>query len=272
MKRWLAVAGVGLGALYVAGGAALASVQRSLYFPAPEVPVEALDEAARTFGCESLRLTAADGVGLYALYRQAGGDRAVLFLHGNGESVADRPELVAQLHMAGWDVLIPAYRGYPGSDGTPSEAGLASDADAAWTYLVEERGIAPDRIVVHGKSLGGAVATSLATRHPPAALVLESTFTSMTDMARRMAWMYPLSWLVTDPFPTLDRAPSIRTPVLLLHGIEDTLIPIEHARRNAAAFPDSALVEVPGEHGETLTMNAPEARRAYMALLSRVVP
>ncbi|MFT6816477.1 MAG: fermentation-respiration switch protein FrsA (DUF1100 family) [Myxococcota bacterium] len=270
MRRWVLGLGVGVAALYVAGGVFLTIIQRKLLFPAPFVPQVALDEAAQQFGCEAIRLTTSDGVSLYAWYRESRGERAVLFLHGNGESVADRPELIAQLHMAGWDVLVPAYRGYPGSEGSPSEEGLYKDARAAWDYLINERGFDPSDIVVHGKSMGGGVATGLVMDVHPAALVLESTFTSLTEVAGRVAWMYPVQWMMADRFDTAARASLLDLPVLLLHGTDDPLIPIEHARINLQRFPDADLVEVAAGHAETLTMLDAAARRAYMGLLTRV--
>ncbi len=270
MRRWAFGLGFAAFALYVVGGAVLTGIQRQLVFPAPSVPQAALDEAAQHFGCETLRLTTSDGVSLYAWYRESRGERAVLFLHGNGESVADRPDLIAQLHMAGWDVLVPAYRGYPGSEGSPTEEGLYKDARAAWDYLVDVRGFDPSDIVIHGKSLGGGVATGLVMDVHPAALVLESTFTSLPDVASRVAWMYPVQWLMPDRFDTAARAPFLDLPVLLLHGTDDLLIPVDHARTNVQLFADADLVEVPAGHGETLTMLDASVRRAYMGLLTRV--
>jgi pimeloyl-ACP methyl ester carboxylesterase len=104
----------------------------------------------------------------------------------------------------------------------------------------------------------------------PAALVLESTFTSLPDVAGRVAWMYPVQWMMPDRFDTAARAGSLDLPVLLLHGTQDALIPVDHARTNVQLFPDADLVEVTAGHGETLTMLDASARRAYIGLLTRV--
>lgn len=102
----------------------------------------------------------------------------VLFFHGNGGNISHRRESLVLFHRLGVNTLIVDYRGYGQSEGHPSERGTYQDAEAAWRYLTEERHLSPDQIIIFGRSLGGAVATYLASQHSPKALILESTFTS----------------------------------------------------------------------------------------------
>jgi alpha-beta hydrolase superfamily lysophospholipase len=277
MRRWIArgaaTLAVGLFAAWLALGIVLYAAQDALVYPAPHVPREALDAYAREVGATPVELVAADGTRLYAWHRDNGGRGALLFLHGNAEVVADRPELIALATSVGLDALVVAYRGYPGSDGTPSEVGVVQDATAAWDWLVA-RGVPGERIVVHGKSLGGGVATALVADHRPAALVLESTFTSIPAAARRGWWPpYPAGLLLHTQLRSLERAPSIDVPVLVLHGTDDEMIGVEQGRALAAAFPQATFVEVPGApHGATLPEVSAEARAAYLVALRRAVP
>ena len=125
-----------------------------------------------------MHLHAVDGTALYAWHRvgqRAPGEpaRGVVFFHGNAETVADRVPLQDFLAAHGWDVVVVAYRGYPGSEGSPSEGGLRQDAHAAWDYAVDTLAIPRDHLVIHGKSLGGGVSAMLAEDVSPAALVME---------------------------------------------------------------------------------------------------
>ncbi len=261
-----ALAGAALA--YAVPGGLLWAFQDKLLFPAPRVAVADLDQYAEQLGVAPQRFTAADGTPLYGWYRRAEGRRAVLFFHGNGESVLGRVDLMSFLAARGWDFFVVAYRGYPGSGGAPSEAGLALDAEAAWRHLTGELGVDRDRVVVHGKSLGGGVASRLAVTVQPRALVLESTFLSVAQVAQEKVRIYPARRLLRHPFDTASRASQIRSRVLVLHGGRDELIDARHGRELAALFPGSAYVEVPSaQHGETLPLADVDAARAYVELL-----
>ncbi|MCB0210042.1 MAG: alpha/beta hydrolase, partial [Anaerolineae bacterium] len=136
------------------------------------------------------------------------------------------------------------------SEGSPSEAGSYLDAEAAWHYLTEERRIAPEKIVIVGRSLGGGVATWLAQHQSAAALVLESTFTSIPDMAAHQYPFLPVRPLTRIRYNTLARLPHIDMPLLIVHSPADDVIPYEHGRQifQAAAEPKQFL-EIQGDHG-----------------------
>jgi fermentation-respiration switch protein FrsA (DUF1100 family) len=265
---WVVALAVGV---YLLPGVLLYFMQEASLFPAPRLPRAALDAVAKQVGATPLSLTAADGVQLYAWHRSAG-ERppgVVLFFHGNAEAVMDRQDLHQLVLHHGWDVVVPAYRGYPGSEGRPSEAGLRLDALAAWDWVTGTLGVPPERVVVHGKSLGGGVAAMLVEEVTPAALVLESTFTSVADVAARQFPIYPVRLLVRHPFDTRARASRIEVPVLVLHGDADDVIAVRHGRALSKLFPDVRYVEVAGVgHQETLPAVDARAREAYLALLT----
>jgi uncharacterized protein len=160
---------VGVG-LYLLVGLVLYAMQDRLLYPAPGgISRDGLNAAAREIGAQTLQLAAGDGVEVYAWHLSGGSDRLVLYLHGNGEALSNNVPLYRLLHRHGWDVVAPAYRSYPGSGAAPPrETGLALDAAAAWRWAVGPGGYRPDRVVVHGRSLGGGVGAILVEGSPSA--------------------------------------------------------------------------------------------------------
>lgn len=244
--RLAAAALVGIAAIYAAPAALLWALQDGMLFPAPAIPRAALDAEAARRGANPVTIRTADGVALYAWHTPADGDGLVIYFHGNASSPVDASRLRPHLAPRGHAILAPTYRGYPPSEGRPSEAGLIEDARAVWRYAVEELGHDPSRIVLHGRSLGGGVATALAAEVSPRALVLEGTFASVSEVAASRYPMYPVGLLMRHPFDSLARAPRVRAPVLLVHGDADEVVPVAHGRRLAAAFPDARYIELPG--------------------------
>ncbi|MEV0765735.1 alpha/beta hydrolase [Nocardia sp. NPDC050435] len=191
-----------------------------------------------------LSLPTADGETVHAWWlpaRQSIGH--VLFAHGNAGNIGDRVPIYALLTEAGFDVLAFDYRGYGRSTGRPSEEGTYLDARAARQALLEQPGVDPDRIVYLGKSLGGGVMLELATAYPPAGLILMSTFTGIRDAARNVYPFLPAPF-VPNAYPSLRRIRELRTPLLLMHGDQDELLPLRHAERLYAAAPEPKRLEI----------------------------
>jgi fermentation-respiration switch protein FrsA (DUF1100 family) len=260
--RWL-IGGV-LGYLVLVG--LMAAFETALVFPAPRIERAQLTRAADAFGATEVALTAADGTGLYG-WRIGETDRLVLYFSGNGSSVGEG-DLYRQLSTAGISTLHVNYRGYPGSEGSPSEEGLLRDARAAWN---EARRTHPaDRIIVLGKSLGGGVATGLVAglaEEQPAGLVLASTFTSaVTVGAETYPWL-PVSTLMRNRFDSLAKADQIRCPTLVLHGTADTMIGPHHGQRLAEAITDAVFLGVSGMGHNDRLLNNPEAWAAFERLI-----
>lgn len=277
VRRVLGLLALGLVGAYLAVGALLWAFQDRLLFPAPGgIGRDALDAAASEVGAEPLDLVASDGVHLYGWHLQSTGERVVLYLHGNGERVSDYAPLYRMLLREGWDVVVVAYRGYPGSDPVPpSQAGLARDAEAAWQWVIGPGGYAPDHVVIHGRSLGGGVACQLVEGPAnPAALVLESTFESVRALAKRTAPIWPVDWLLRNPFDSIELAPRLGVPVLVMHSRDDQVIPLDLSAK--AMVPVIAEVEYHETsrwtHQDCLPCSDRELRAAYLAFLERMVP
>jgi hypothetical protein len=177
----------------------------------------------------------------------------LLFFHGNAGNISHRLESIALFNRLGLDVLIVDYRGYGRSTGKPTEAGTYRDAQAAWDYLLRERAVAPGRIVVFGRSLGGAVGAWLASQRPvgetPAAVIIESSFSSGADMARRLYPIFPVRLLTRLKYPVVDYVARLRCPVLVVHSRDDEIIPYAMGRAvYAAAAQPKSFLELRGDH------------------------
>ncbi|MCA9494562.1 MAG: alpha/beta hydrolase [Myxococcales bacterium] len=277
-RLWMLLRAVllAVGVVYVLFGTLLWALQERMLFVPPGVGRDQLDAAAAEIGAEPLDVVASDGVRTYAWLRRASPDNHRLVLHfpGNAETVADNLALQRLLLTHGWDVLIGGYRGYPGSDGSPSERGLARDAEAAWAWATGPGGYEPRHIVVHGRSLGGGVASHLvAGPANPAALVLESTFSSVREVAQHgLARFYPVGLLLRHPFDSRERAPSLGVPVFLVHAIADQVVPIDLGARQLRPVIAEVEYHEVGDgfgHNDPLVVVDPAVRDAYLAFLER---
>jgi len=210
--------------------------QYLVYHPAPWV--ERDWARASRLPLEDVWFEAEDGTRLFGWYAPSTVTPAVLlWCHGNAGNIIHRLDNLAYLHQLGLSVFLFDYRGYGRSTGRPSEAGLYQDALAAYAYLTKTRGIEASRIVIFGRSLGGAVAGDLASKRPAAGLILESTFPSVEAMARTYYFGFPAHWFVGARFPLADRLKQVRMPVLVIHGALDEVVPFELGRQVYEAAP-----------------------------------
>jgi pimeloyl-ACP methyl ester carboxylesterase len=183
----------------------------------------------------------------------------VLVANGNAGDRAGRAPLAYALARRGLQVLLFDYRGYGGNRGRPSEAGLARDVRAARRFLVEEAGVAPERLLYLGESLGAAVVTELATEHPPAALVLRSPFSSLAAVGRVHYRFLPVEALLLDRYPVGEQIARVRVPTTVVYGTYDLIVPPEQsiAVARAAAGP-ARLVAVEGaDHNDPELCHGP---------------
>lgn len=239
--------------------AAYAGVAASLYLLQsriahhPNTRGRALTATPASLGLryEVVFLRAADGVKLHGWYIPAVQPRGfLLFCHGNAGNISHRLYSLRLFHRLGLSTFIFDYRGYGLSEGSPSDAGLHRDARAALRYLLEERQVPPDRLFIFGRSLGGAIAAQLAAERPPAALILDSTFTSAVDLAADLYPWLPTRWLTRLRYDTLAALRLTHVPILILHSREDELIAADHGHRlYQAANEPKDYVELRGPHG-----------------------
>jgi fermentation-respiration switch protein FrsA (DUF1100 family) len=236
-----------------------------IYFPDTSTP--SLDRAGLA-RAEVVTFMTADGLRLGAWFVAGSGSPprpTFVVFNGNGGHRGYRAPLAAALQRHGFNVLLTDYRGYGGNPGSPDEDGLAADAQAARAYVLGRRDVDPARVVYFGESLGAAVALRLAVEHPPSALVLRSPFASLASIGQHHYPLLPVRLLLRDRFPSIDRAPQVRSPVLVIAGTSDMIIPIDHTRRlyDAITAP-KIFVEIDADHNDAALFDGEQMIQAIL--------
>lgn len=249
-------------------------LQDRIAFPAPSFPLP--DPATVGFpDGERIALTMGDGTPLVGWYlpppASASPAPGVLWFYGNGETIGAIWPILRDFRPPGAALLVVDYPGYGGSGGKAAEQGLYEAADLAYAALAARPGVDASRIVAYGRSLGSAVATYTATRHPVAGLILESPFTNARDMARRHYRLLP-QFILHLELDNLGRIAEVGCPVLVFHGTADHLVPTNMGRRVAAAAQgptELVLIEGAG-HNETYDRGGRSYRDKVWAFINTV--
>lgn len=216
---------------------------------------------------ESVEIDTADGERLHGWWIPHSAPRAsVLFSHGNAGNISHRLDSLEIFHQLGLNVLIYDYRGYGRSSGRPSEQGLYRDAEAALDWMTRERNVAPDEVVLFGRSMGAAVSARIAQKKPAACLILESAFTSVPDRASELYGWLPVRWLLHLDMNTREYVAGIGIPTLVIHSRDDEIVPFEHGRKvSEAAGENAVLLEISGGHNTGFM----DSRQTYVRGLDR---
>ena len=245
--------------------------RRLIYFPWPD----RLPAASSVLtGSQEVVVATEDGIHLGGWFLPAQGGRpapAVLVCNGNGGNRALRAPLATALSRAGLSVLLFDYRGYGGNPGRPSEGGLAADARAAQAWLAARPEVDPDRIAYFGESLGAAVALRLAVERPPAALILRSPFTSLTDVGRLHYPWLPVKWLLSDRYGSAARVAQLSVPLLVIAGERDQIVPSALSRRlyDAASAPKRFMLVPGADHNDAALLNGPQTVDEILRFLAQ---
>jgi fermentation-respiration switch protein FrsA (DUF1100 family) len=223
---------------------------------------------------EDVPLETKDRVALAAWWVPAQTPRgAVVIAHGNGGNMSHRLDKIRLFHHLGYNVMAFDYRGYGASEGKPSEEGTYADMAAAVDHATAVRGTTWARLVLYGESLGGAVAIEEAVRRTPAALVVDSSFTSVPAMASHYYPWLPARLLLRFRYDSLSRMPALKCPVLVLHSPQDDVVPFAMGRQLFDAAPEpKAFAELAGGHNTGGLMAAPKAQKELAEFLARCIP
>jgi uncharacterized protein len=225
--------------------------RRLIYFPFGEV---SNPEALGLEGVSTVSFPTSDGLMLNGWFvsRTNAPHFTVIVFNGNAGNRSFRAPLANALTRADMAVLLFDYRGFGGNPGSPTEEGLKTDARAARDYVVSRGDVDRGKIVYFGESLGTAIAAALAVDYPPAALILRSPFTSMTDVGRHHYAFLPVRWLLRDRYATIDRIARVNAPLLVIGGDADSIVPIAQTRRiyEAADDPKSLLIVRDADHND----------------------
>lgn len=227
--------------------------ERLIFFPTREITATPADVG---LPFDDLRIPVGGDECIGAWYLRSrdsasAGAATVLYCHGNGGNLSHRVVTAEFLTRLGVNVLLFDYRGYGLSDGRPSEANMYADAEAAYRWLIRERAVAPERLFIFGRSIGGAVAVELAGKVPCAGVVVESAMTSAADVGARMYPFMPVRLLIRHRFDTLARIGRLRCPVLVTHSPDDEIIPFDMGRALYERAPEpKQFIALSGGHNE----------------------
>lgn len=244
-------------------------IQRWLIFPAARTIDRVPSDRPYKFPYEDVMLPV-DGNFTNAWFMEVPNARgAVLFSHGNGGNISGWFEVADVFRDLGFSVLVYDYGGYGRSTGRPSEGRFYQDIRAAWKYLTEQKKIPPEKIVPVGRSIGGGPTVQLATEVTPGAIILESTFLSLPQVAQEHLYMFPVKFLVRDRFENAKKIGRIHVPIMIVHSADDTLIPIRHARRLfELANQPKTFLQISGDHNDGYITSTAEYARGLHDFLS----
>ena len=220
----------------------------------PQIPGRELAATPENIGLvfEKVEFYTEDNIKLYGWFiphQQARG--TLLFFHGNAGNISHRLDSIEIFHRLNLNVFIIDYRGYGQSEGKTTERGTYRDAEAAWNYLLTTKNIAAGQIIIFGRSLGAAIAAWLASVHQPAGLIVESGFSSVPAMGKRLYPFLPIRWLAHFNYNTQEYISKVTCPVLIAHSLDDDIIPFEEGREIfKAATEPKRLFEMRGGHND----------------------
>ena len=273
IKRRLVNLAIGVTLGLAIGSLMIRLLENRMIFPAPRYPQGFVPPETYGLKAEEVWLTTSDGVRINGwFFPGAESSKVLLFFHGNAENIGTGLGRTKVLSTLGLNIFAVDYRGYGKSEGSPDEAGVYRDAGAAYRYLTGERGFRPKDVIIHGVSLGGAVAIDLASRVECGGLIAESTFTSARAMARH-AFLIPLfAYVPKSQFKSVSKIASVRAPVLIIHGQRDELIPFSMGEQlyRAAPAPKSFTPIENAGHNDVLVVKPDvyvESLRTFFAAL-----
>ncbi len=236
-------------------------------------PIRDVGATPETVGLKftDVEIITEDGLRLGAWFVPAESSATVvLFCHGNGGNISTLMEYIKQFHRLGHAILVFDYRGYGTSEGEPDEEGMYKDARAAWNHLITDQRYSPDRIIVVGLSLGGPVAAQLAVTNSPRAVILQSTFTSLADMASNVYPIFPVRYMLSYRYPTVEFVQRLRCPLLIIHSTTDEVIPFEHGQAlYDAAHEPKEFLQISGGHNDGHIISATLYHKGIAEFLSR---
>ena len=200
---------------------------------------------------KEVTLETSDGVRVHGWFVPGASQRVLIYFHGNAGNISHRLHSIRQFHELALSVFIIDYRGYGQSGGKPSETGLYRDAEAAWGYLTGDRGVAPENIILFGRSLGGSVASWLAVKENPGALIVDSAFTSVPDIGQEAYPFLPVRLLSRFQHATREHVAKATCPVMVIHSRDDEIIPFHHGEAIfSAAQEPKTFLEIRGGHND----------------------
>ena len=215
--------------IYLIIGLFLFFFQRKIIFNTSGIPKK--PEYYGLLDVKEVSVTTSDGLSLLSWYKKAKNNNpTLLYLHGNSFDIGERSYRIERYLKHDWGILLLAWRGYSGNKGKPTEKNLYEDAESALRWLKKNNQVDRKEIVLYGESLGTGVAVELGTRYVFKSIVLEAPFTSIYDIAKKRYKIYPTKFLVLDKFENLTKINNISSPLLVISGKKDEIVPHTHSK------------------------------------------
>ena len=259
----------------VAFAGLLVACERKLIYHPTLYPQGYWEPGAMGVSVEDVDFQAEDGVELHGWYVQSLEARAtLLWFHGNAGNITHRLQNIKLLEPLKLNIFIFDYRGYGKSAGEPDEQGIYMDSQAAYDFVTQEKNIAPEKLILFGRSLGGVFAVDVAEKNPAAGLILESVFTTAQDMAKKMFPILPIGWAISSKLDNVNRVADLKLPKLFLHGDQDEVVPYKLGRQVfTAAGEPKEFYEIKGaRHNDTIFVGGEPYFATIEQFISKVVP
>jgi hypothetical protein len=234
-----------------------------LYSPMREVTYTP-DELGLDF--EDVVFQSADGVKLTGWYVPANNSNiTVLFCHGNGGNMMHCLDSTNIFYNLGLNCFIFDYRGYGESEGKPSEEGTYLDARAAYDWLVNVKKLSPNNIIIFGRSIGGSIATQLASKVAAKSLIVESAFTSYADIGKKFYPYMPVRWFARFKYNTIDYIKNVHCPVMIIHSRNDEMVPFEFGLElYESSNEPNEFVEIYGSHNDGFLVSSEQYKKSWL--------
>ena len=206
--------------------------ENKIIFHPSRYPEGYWDPASVGVPAQDIYFTSEDGVKLHGWFIPAPNAVAtLLWFHGNAGNLSHRLDNIQRLAPLNLDIFIFDYRGYGRSEGEPDEQGIYKDSKAAYKTVIGLNSVSVDTLFLFGRSLGGICAVETALNHPARGLILESVFTSASDMSRKVFPLIPLGWAIRSKLDAIGKVPNLKLPKLFLHGTRDEIVPYDLGRK-----------------------------------------
>ena len=216
--------------IYLFFGLILFIFQRKILFNKSGKPKKPKDYGLENV--EELLISTSDGEKLLAWYSKPNANKPILlYFHGNSFDIGERASRIEKYIKEGWGVVLLAWRGYSGNYGKPTEKNLYIDGEAAIKWINDNLNYDYNQIIIYGESLGSGVAVELGTRYKFKSIILEAPFTSITDIASRRYFIYPVKYLIFDHFDNYSKINKIFSPLLIISGKKDEIVPHFHSKK-----------------------------------------
>jgi len=214
--------------IYIFFGFFLFIFQRRILFNVSGVPQEPTYYGLKNI--EIIKIITSDDIELLAWFSQPKFNKPILiYLHGNSFDIGERANRIQRYIDEGWGVLLFAWRGYSGNKGNPTEKNLYEDAESALRWVDNNTELKKSNLIIYGESLGTGVAVELGTRYLFKSIILESPFTSISDIAQKKYKIFPVKFFVLDKFNNYKKISKVSSPLLIINGMKDEVIPHSHS-------------------------------------------